>query len=72
MTTYIYAVYDGDVNRLKTVTAQSLKAAQDKIIEYFRDEYEIDEEFDSFKEFCWFMVEHEGFVFSELRDIDIL
>lgn len=72
MTTYIYAVYDGDVNRLKTVTAQSLKAAQEKIIEHFRDEFDIDEEFDSFKDFCWYMEEHECVFFSELRDIDIL
>lgn len=52
MTTYIYAVCDQDChNQIRTVSARSLKDAQEKIIERFRDDLELDEEFDNWNEF---------------------
>jgi hypothetical protein len=64
MTTYIYAVCDQDChNQIRTVSARSLKDAQEKIIERFRDDLELDEEFDNWHEFIEFM--------SDEFDIDI-
>ena len=64
MTTYIYAVCDQDChNQIRTVNARSLKDAQEKIIEKFRDDLELDEEFDNWHEFIEFM--------SDEFDIDI-
>ena len=64
MTTYIYAVCDQDChNQIRTVSARSLKDAQEKIIEIFRDYLELDEEFDNWHEFIEFM--------SDEFDIDI-
>ena len=64
MTTYIYAVCDQDChNQIRTISARSLKDAQEKIIEKFRDDLELDEEFDNWHEFIEFM--------SDEFDIDI-
>lgn len=64
MTTYIYAVCDQDShNQIRTISARSLKDAQEKIIEKFRDDLELDEEFDNWHEFIEFM--------SDEFDIDI-
>ena len=50
MTTYIYAVYDQDChNQIRTISAMSLKDAQEKIIEKYRDDLELDKEFDNWK-----------------------
>lgn len=52
MTTYVYAVCDPDChNEIRTISASSLKDAQEKIIEKFRDDMELEEEFDSWNNF---------------------
>lgn len=56
MTTYIYAVCDQDChNQIRTISAMSLKDAQEKIIEKYRDDLELDKEFDNWKEFVTYM-----------------
>lgn len=64
MTTYVYAVCDDNChNHIKTISARSQKDAQEKIIEHYRDELELDEEFDNWHEFIKFM--------SDEFDVDI-
>jgi hypothetical protein len=73
MTTYIYAVCDQDChNQIKTVNARSLKDAQEKIIEKFRDDLELDEEFYNWQEFIEFMSEHDMDITPTIQDIETL
>lgn len=74
MTTYVYAVCDQDChNHLRTVNASSLKNAQEKIIEKFRDNLELDEEFDNWKEFVQFMgSEYSIDITPTIQDIEAL
>ena len=74
MTTYTYAVCDQDChNQIKTVSAISLKDAQEKIIEKFRDDLELDEEFDNWHEFIEFMSnEYDIDITSTIQDIETL
>ena len=71
MTTFIYAVANDDGNNLKTITAQSRKAAEEKIIERLRDAYDIDEEFDSYRDFQREVPDY-GLSLSDLVDVDTL
>lgn len=72
MTTYIYAVSDEHFNHVHTIVGASLKGAQEKLIEKYRDSYEIDEEFTDYRDFKNFMIVEYEMVFSDLTDIDIL
>lgn len=74
MTTYIYAVCDQDChNHIRTVSARSLKDAQEKIIEKFRDDLELDEEFDNWHEFIDFMSNKHGIdITPTIQDIETL
>lgn len=72
MTTYIYAVSDEHSNHVHTIVGASLKGAQEKLIEKYRDIYEIDEEFTDYRDFKNFMIDEYEIVFSDLTDIDIL
>lgn len=73
MTTYIYAVCDQDChNQIRTVNARSLKDAQEKIIEIFRDYLELDEEFDNWHEFIESMSEYDIDITPTIQDIETL
>ena len=73
MTTYIYAVCDQDChNQIRTVNARSLKDAQEKIIEKFRDDLELDEEFDNWHEFIESMSEYGIDITPTIQDIETL
>jgi hypothetical protein len=74
MTTYIYAVCDQECyNHIRTISARSLKDAQEKIIEKFRDDLELDEEFDNWHEFIDFMSNKHGIdITSTIQDIETL
>jgi hypothetical protein len=71
MTTFVYAIDGDDGNHLKTITAQSRKAAEEKIIERLRDKYDIDDEFDSYREFQREILDYDISI-SDLVDIDTL
>lgn len=71
MTTYIYAVCDQH-NQIRTISARSLKDAQEKIIEKFRDDLELDEEFDNWAEFLDFMDDHEIYITANIQDVETL
>lgn len=71
MTTFVYAIDSDDGNHLKTITAQSRKAAEEKIIERLRDAYNIDDEFDSYREFKRAVPDY-GLWLSDLVDVDTL
>lgn len=74
MTNYVYAVCDQDChNQLKTVSARSLKDAQERIIEEFRDELEIDKEFDNWHEFVqWMSDEYFIDITPTIQDVETL
>ncbi len=71
MSNYIYAVaYDDNV--IRTLSATSLRNAEERIIERFRDEYEIDKEFDNYHEFKNYMWDEHEILISSPRDIEAL
>ena len=71
MSNYIYAeAYDENV--IRTISATSLRNAEERIIEKFRDEYEIDEEFDNYNEFKNFMWDEFEVLISNPRDIEAI
>ncbi len=73
MTTYIYAVCDQDChNQIRTISARSLKDAQEKIIEKFRDYLELDEEFANWAEFLDFMDDNEIYISANIQDVETL
>ena len=74
MTTYIYAICDQDChNQIKTMNARSLKDAQDKIIEKYRDALELDEEFDNWLNFVKYLSDYHGLdITPTLQDIETL
>lgn len=74
MTTYIYAVCDQDChNQIRTISAMSLKDAQEKIIEKFRDNLELDKEFTNWHEFInWISNEYSIDITPTLQDIETL
>lgn len=70
--TYIYAVCSDGNNHLRTVNACSLQNAKEKIIEQYRNDWDLDEEFDNWMDFIMFMDEHEVYITHSLRDIEAL
>lgn len=73
MTTYVYAVCDENChNHMKTISARSQKDAQEKIIEHYRDELELDEEFDNWYEFLDFMADHDILITPTVQDVETL
>jgi len=73
MTTYVYAVCDENChNHIRTISARSQKDAQEKIIEHYRDELELDEEFDNWYEFLDFMADHDIFITLTVQDVETL
>jgi len=71
MSNYIYAVACDD-NVIKSISASSIRNAEDKIIERFRDEYEIDKEFNNYHEFKNYMWDEYEILISSPRDIEAL
>lgn len=67
MTTYIYAVCNYGHNQIKTVNATSLNNAQEKIIEKYRDQLEIDEEYDNWREFIEDMKDFEIYITPNIK-----
>lgn len=71
MSNYIYAVaYDDNV--IRSISASSINNAEEKIIERFRDDYEIDEEFDNYREFKNYMWDNYQVLVSNPQDIEAL
>lgn len=71
MSNYIYAVaYDDNV--IRTISASSIRNAEEKIIERCRDEYEIDEEFDNYHQFKNYMWDNYEVLISNPQDIEAL
>lgn len=71
MSNYIYAIaYDDNV--IKTISAGSIKNAEEKIIEKYREVYEIDEEFDNYHEFKDYMWGEFEVLISNPQDIEAL
>ena len=71
MSNYIYAeAYDENV--IRTISATSLRNAEERIIERFRDEYEIDKEFDNYHEFKNYMWDKFEILVSNPRDIEAI
>lgn len=71
MSNYIYAVaYDDNV--IRTISASSIRNAEEKIIERCRDEYEIDEEFDNYHQFKNYMWDNYEILISNPQDIEAL
>ena len=70
--TYIYAVCSDDNNHLRTVNACSLQNAKEKIIEQYRNDWDIDEEFDNWMDFIKFMDDREVYITHSLQDIEAL
>jgi hypothetical protein len=54
------------------MSARSLKDAQEKIIERFRDDLELDEEFDNWHEFIESMSEYDIDITPTIQDIETL
>ena len=71
MSNYIYAEAC-DENVIRTISAASLRNAEEKIIERFRDAYEIDEEFDNYHEFKNYMWEEFRVLVSNPRDVEAI
>ena len=71
MSNYIYAIaYDDNV--IRTISASSIRNAEEKIIERCRDEYEIDEEFDNYHQFKNYMWDNYEVLISNPQDIEAL
>jgi hypothetical protein len=71
MSNYIYAEAC-DENVIRTISATSLRNAEERIIEKFRDEYEIDKEFDNYHEFKNYMWDEFEILVSNPRDIEAI
>lgn len=72
MTTYVYAVCDDDGNHIRTINAVSMQQAKEKIIEIYRDKWELDEEFANWSEFLDFMYEHDVYISQSVQDVETL
>lgn len=71
MSNYVYAeAYDENI--IRTISATSLRNAEERIIERFRDEYEIDKEFDNYHEFKNYMWDEFEVLVSNPRDIEAI
>ena len=70
MTTYVYAVCDDNGNHIKSISAQSMESAKEKIIDIYRDKLELDEEFDTWSEFIDFMWERDINISYSIYDIE--
>lgn len=71
MSNYIYAVaYDDNI--IRTISASSISNAEEKIIERFRDDYEIDKEFDNYHQFKNYMWDNYEVLVSNPQDIEAL
>lgn len=71
MSNYIYAVaYDDNV--IRSISASSIRNAEDKIIDRFRDDYEIEEEFNNYHEFKNYMWDNYEVLISSPQDIEAL
>lgn len=65
MNTYVYAVCDESDNHIRTINANSMQNAKDKLIDIYREHYEIDEEFDNWTDFINYMYENFNMVISQ-------
>lgn len=71
MSNYIYAeAYDDNI--IKTISASSMKNAEEKIIERTRNDYEIDEEFDNYHQFKNYMWDNYEVLISDPQDVEAL
>jgi hypothetical protein len=70
MTTYIYAVCDDSGNHLKTVNAASMQQAKEKIIDIYRNDWDIDEEFDNWMDFIDYMEDRDVFISISILDVE--
>lgn len=71
MSNYIYAVaYDDNV--IRTISAGSIRNAEEKIIERCREDYEIDEEFDNYHQFKNYMWDNYEVLISNPQDVEAL
>jgi len=70
MTTYIYAVCDDSGNHLKTVNAASMQQAKEKIIDIYRNDWDIDEEFDNWMDFIGYMEDRDVFISISILDVE--
>ena len=71
MSNYVYAVaYDDNV--MRSISASSIRNAEDKIIDKFRDDYEIEKEFNNYREFKDYMWDNYEVLVSNPQDIEAL
>jgi len=71
MSNYVYAVaYDDNV--MRSISASSIRNAEDKIIDRFRDDYEIEKEFNNYREFKDYMWDNYEVLVSNPQDIEAL
>jgi hypothetical protein len=71
MSSYIYAVACDD-NVIRSISASSIRNAEDKIIDRIRDDYEIEEEFNNYHEFKDYMWDNYEVLGSNPQDIEAL
>lgn len=73
MTTYVYAVCeDRGENHIRTINANSMQNAKEKIIDKYRNDWEIDEEFDSWADFLDYMYDHDVIISQSVLDVEAL
>ena len=72
MSTYIYAVCEDGENHLRTINGSSMQDAKEKIIELFRNELEIDEEFSNWAEFLDYMYDYDIYITQSIQDIEAI
>lgn len=72
MTTYVYAVCDNGENHVRTINANSMQNAKEKIIDKYRNDWEIDEEFNSWADFLDYMYDHDLVISQSVLDIEAL
>ena len=71
MSNYVYAVaYDDNV--MRSISPSSIRNAEDKIIDKFRDDYEIEKEFNNYREFKDYMWDNYEVLVSNPQDIEAL
>ena len=71
MSNYIYAIA-GDENVIKTISASSIRNAEEKIIERYRNDFEIDEEFDNYHQFKNYLWDNYELLISNPQDIEAI
>lgn len=71
MSNYIYAIA-GDENVIKTISASSIRNAEEKIIERYRNDFEIDEEFDNYHQFKNYLWDNYELIISNPQDIEAI